>query len=115
MGRLSHPFRTGRPDSANGAPSFLIEELTKVDPAVHHWYRIVYVCRLVFGITGSVGSGLIPRTGTARGGLGRHATLAPDGSLVITHRLEVFQQASCFSVFPYVTALTVVSRSTMLL
>lgn len=98
MGRLPDSFGTGRPDPTSGVYlCVVIDALMRVYLDVHYWYRVVYVCWLVLGITASVGSGLILRTGTARGDLGRHATLAPDGSLVFTHRLEVFQQARSFS------------------
>ena len=39
----------------------MIDELTKVDPALHDWYCTVYVCWLVLDLEGSVGSELIAR------------------------------------------------------
>ena len=59
MGRLHDSFRTGKPDPRSDASSVL--SLTKTEPAVHDWYRIVYVRWLVIDFKGSVGSRLIPR------------------------------------------------------
>lgn len=53
--------------------------------------------------------------GTARGDLGRHATLAPGGSLISTHRLEVFQQINYASLMTSTLTFGLTKLSVLLL
>ncbi|CAD6582042.1 MAG: hypothetical protein ASARMPRED_000769 [Alectoria sarmentosa] len=48
---------------------------------------------ILFAMLSTIGTALCMFVGTALGDLGRHTKIAPDGSPVLTHQLEVFQQA----------------------